>query len=320
MSAKAYKKRQRYPEGRRGKLIKVYEDTKNIARTLHPEASPALSTLYTLDEVLEQELPTDLPFGEENRASIKIYNRDTLVAAEELVSSGYRPLVLNFASKWKAGGGVTGGAMAQEEELFRRSSYPLCCNHTFYPMADEKFNITKVLVMKDTNYNLMDSKTRFHADFIALAALKNPQTNKLGHLSGKNYTITHQKIECLFRYAAINGYDSVVFGALGCGAYRNPPETISDIFLEMQTKYSKYFRTIVYAILSRGTDNLDIFKAKLRVRKGEGEEEKEALEDGVDADGRPVPPVPLESMGKSARKRWRKKIAEWNEEQIKKTV
>lgn len=53
---------------------------------------------------------------------VEVVNEDCLETAVRLKEEGFNPAVLNMASRRNPGGGVTGGAGAQEETLFRRTN------------------------------------------------------------------------------------------------------------------------------------------------------------------------------------------------------
>ena len=63
---------------------------------------------------------SDFPF---TSTSVDVVNEDCLFTYQNLVSKGYRPVVLNMANKDNPGGGYRRGDGAQEETLFRRSNY-----------------------------------------------------------------------------------------------------------------------------------------------------------------------------------------------------
>ncbi len=53
-----------------------------------------------------------------NITKFEVMQRDCLEVAEMLLNEGYNPAVLNMANRQVPGGGVIGGAGAQEENLF----------------------------------------------------------------------------------------------------------------------------------------------------------------------------------------------------------
>ena len=57
---------------------------------------------------------------------------------------------------------------------------------------------------------------------------------------------------------------ATILGALGCGAFHNPPEEIVKIFNIYLEKYNGCFKTIVFAVLSRSDNNFDIFNANIK--------------------------------------------------------
>lgn len=75
------------------------------------------------------------------------------------------------------------------------------------------------------------------------------------------------RMETIFRVAApgvdrtmINGNDSLLLGAFGCGAFSNPPKVVAQIFRELIGKYSHFFTEIGFAVLDCGTGNYNIFR------------------------------------------------------------
>jgi len=66
---------------------------------------------------------------------------DCLETAQLLVSAGLNPCVLNMASRQNPGGGVLGGAGAQEENLFRRTNIFVSL-YQFAPYASE-YGVTR---------------------------------------------------------------------------------------------------------------------------------------------------------------------------------
>jgi len=66
----------------------------------------------------------------------------------------------------------------------------------------------------------------------------------------------------MFHVAALNGHDSLVLGAIGCGAFNNPADEVCNLFKEVISNYGILFKEIVFAVMS-GKDNPNylIFKA-----------------------------------------------------------
>jgi len=62
--------------------------------------------------------------------------------------------------------------------------------------------------------------------------------------------ITKNKIRTIFRIALENGNDSLVLGAFGCGAFRNPPVQIARLFHDIinENEFNNRFKKIVFAI------------------------------------------------------------------------
>lgn len=246
---------------KRADLIRVYKDTQRVAKqtTSHDYKK---SEKWNINE----DLPPDEDLFEasaDNRrdtpATIVVVNADTLTTAIDLKLTGLDPLVLNMASSYCPGGGVAKGCRAQEEVLFRRTNYFLCTNGKLYPIKDDEFITTDgVTVIKDENYNVLREYKEL--DFIAIAAPRKPPTawddeGELVYMDKEDRDLMSSKIDSIFRYAVYQGKDSLVLGALGCGAYGNPPKLVRDMFQEALDKYRYYFDNITFAVLALDDKN-----------------------------------------------------------------
>ena len=201
--------------------------------------------------------------------NIEVVDSDTLEMAIEYVNSGLNPLVINMASDFVPGGGVRSGRVAQEEELFKRTTAVWTHTPTYYPLkVNEVVYSPEVKVIRETaknGYKFIKEKDQVKISMIACAALRKP---KLVHsrYTYNDYQIMEAKIDSIFKVALDKGHDSLVLGALGCGAFGNPPEEVAMIFSKMIGKYGDYFKKIGFAILVvKSTDqaNLDVFTKEM---------------------------------------------------------
>lgn len=251
---------------KRYELINVYKDTVNLSKK---------TTSHSYKQSEKWNFSEDLPPGEEifknatpydQPAKVTVVNADTLTTAIDLsVKYNLNPLVLNMASNMVPGGGVAKGSRAQEEELYRRTNYSLCIDKSLYPIKDTEFIITDdVTVVKDENYQRLDDYYEF--DFIAIPAVRKPALEYGDEEYGEYMEVEEQqlmsdKIDAIFRYALYQEKDSLVLGALGCGAYGNPPDIVCKMFQTSLDKYRYYFINITFAVLSKDRcHNYDIFK------------------------------------------------------------
>jgi len=109
--------------------------------------------------------------------TIEVIDSDCLEAALKIKEEGMNPVVLNMANAHHAGGGYITGASAQEEDLFRRSTYSnqLVTDRSLYPIRSESEAIytPNVYVFrgpKPSGYRLLPTEECFEIDFIAVSA------------------------------------------------------------------------------------------------------------------------------------------------------
>ena len=191
---------------------------------------------------------------------ISVINCDTAKAAYDLLEiktpgsdEKYNPMILNFASDKRPGGGCYNGSMAQEESLFYRSLYHLSLPQNMYPLkAFEAIYSPDVAFIRDLEYKIIPPK---YISCLAIPAIRHPQfpdhTNTKQIYSAADRETMTAKIEAVFKIAAEYKHDALVLGAFGCGVFRNPPEEVANIFDGAIKKYGGHFKKIVFAILDR---------------------------------------------------------------------
>ena len=75
------------------------------------------------------------------------------------------------------------------------------------------------------------------------------------------------RIKRIFDVAVANQAEVLILGAFGCGAFRNPPKLVSEVFAELTKEYRDYFNVIEYAIFCADyeTDNFKAFRDTMKV-------------------------------------------------------
>lgn len=193
-----------------------------------------------------------------DKTDITVENIDTISAV--LSCQFERILILNMANAEVPGGGYLHGAVAQEEDLFRKTNLFRTLTDNLYPMMDDE------IIYSPTVHVLRDSKWKALSvprtvSFVSMAAICNPQLSEFGMFSYSDYETTYQKIRTIFYVAAFYGFEHLILGALGCGAFRNPPEQVAEIFAKVLKEFNGCFRTVKFAVLSLGDNpNYTIFR------------------------------------------------------------
>ena len=198
-----------------------------------------------------------LPLLNNKKPHIEVLNMDSFECAKYVLEKTHsHPVVMNMASDKNPGGGAYNGSCAQEEELYRRSNYGICLPFErkveLYPIReDEVIWNNSVTVIRSINYECLPS-TQFETfPCCAVAAIRNPSITP----DGKRYKfdadkkLTEMKIENYFLSGLVNGYRNFVPGALGCGAFHNPSQTVAELYNIVIKKYEKYIETVTFAVL-----------------------------------------------------------------------
>ena len=172
-------------------------------------------------------------------------------------------LVLNLADDLFPGGSVDVGSGAQEESLFRRTNYCASLKIDLYPIRkDEIIYSPEISVIKTSEKTSWELDTNLHKiSFIACPGIKYPETiRNQTRLNKKDTKILKRKIKLMIQTAIRFNYDTIIFGALGCGAWRNPIEHVAEIFREVLQKLDGTLLNFYFAIMTTNNKTIDIFK------------------------------------------------------------
>lgn len=199
-----------------------------------------------------------------DKTSIRVVNNDSINAGLDMLREGLNPIVLNFASGRRAGGGVLNGARAQEETIFRRtnmfrslyqympfaSDYGVRKNYNQYPMDSEFGGIYTpyATVFRASDYSLLEEPEKI--SFVSVAAMNRPRL--VGdEIAPELIEPILNKMRTILRIGLYHGHDAIVLGAFGCGAFRNPPGHIARLFHQVigEQEFHNKYKKIVFAII-----------------------------------------------------------------------
>ncbi|KZL71783.1 mitochondrial chaperone bcs1 [Colletotrichum incanum] len=220
------------------------------------------------------------------RPKIKIVNADTLNAAIDLAAQrpdGGRVAVLNMASDIHPGGGWLKGAVAQEEAMCYRSSLYLSLHKRYYPFKRRGGVYTPdvVVIRSDmaSGHRLLVPGVAY-ADLpvvsvLSVAAIRRPEVRRRQVMTAAgteevwefaragDRALTLEKMRLCLRMAASRGHSLLVLGALGCGAFRNPPEEVARCWLEVLDEAEfggGWWKEVWFAVYDRKNEgNSEVF-------------------------------------------------------------
>ncbi|KAI0394553.1 hypothetical protein F5Y17DRAFT_427156 [Xylariaceae sp. FL0594] len=230
---------------------------------------------------------------------VKVMNEDTLDAAIAMARAlppspsqasnlpsqrNGRVAVLNLASDKNPGGGWMNGALAQEEALCYRSSLAQSLHKSYYPWSPLTAVYTPDVVV--VRSSIGSGHKHLTPDVpvaelpvvsvISVAAIRRPAVcvepgNGDAHAGNSQALFKHaadrlltkEKMRLVLRIAAREKHELLVLGALGCGAFRNPPEDVAQCWSEVLDEEEfrgGWWREIWFAVLDgRNEGNFDVF-------------------------------------------------------------
>lgn len=247
-----------------------------------PTADSLFSEKEGEDPLLREDLLSQIEEGrsrEKKASPVVVKTGNVLDVTLEEVRVHPRILVLNLASEKNPGGGWLEGSQAQEEDLFRGTSISLTLSkEKHYPIGRNRCLLSEhVGILRDGSQNWLSSDDRAESKYVEVAVLTLPAIRRPQLVDGKyrwsDLSLMQKKIGAIFRVAAMLKVDVVIAGALGCGAFKNPIESVARLFsLEIAThRWHLHFKKIVFAILEE--EKAKVFRDAFAVAKlSSGEE------------------------------------------------
>ncbi|RHZ68271.1 uncharacterized protein CDV56_102311 [Aspergillus thermomutatus] len=213
-----------------------------------------------------------IPNSAARKPRLSVTGQDSFTAARDILqrtSGRARVGVLNMASERNPGGGWLNGALAQEEALCLRSTLAATLEREYYPLpVYGAVWSPSVVVFRDEvagGCRFYRDEEKFLVGVVSLAALRRPVLTSDGRrfANSNNVLVLKNKMRQVFRVLAENRISHCVLGAMGCGAFRNPPCEVASIYREVlqETEWDGVFEEIVFAVLdTKGESNYTIFK------------------------------------------------------------
>ena len=267
---------------RRTKNVEIFKDTSRQCRDI-PQLSDSIlaSTrgrkLYLEKDVLPEKTGTGKIY--EKPAKIVVSGKRSYEAAQNY--DGKKTCVLNFASSVSPGGGVKNGSSAQEESLCRCSTLyftldsPQMMTKFYLPHRkagstlynDDIIYTPAITVFKsDTDFPEMLPESEWYKVDVLTCAAPNLRDHDIydpysDHTSGAGSLSTEElqaliekRVRRIFEVAAYEENEVLILGAFGCGAFRNPPELVAEVFRKVTEEYLYRFEIIEFAVYCRGTE------------------------------------------------------------------
>lgn len=235
---------------RKGTRIRVLnQDTFDAALDLQPNT--------TVQTVL---------IGSEKVNDVEMEDASEATAQAAPHSAPVKPVaILNLANHRRAGGGWLNGALAQEEALCYRSSLYYSLNHAFYPIPELSALYSPAVVIIRTamsqGHSLLFPTTPAKdlpvTSAISLAALRDPRLyNDETYAYRADKEMMGYKIRLALRIAVLHGHTKLVLGALGCGAFGNPPYEVAQLFLDVFEEAEfrgGWWEDVVFAVMDNAS-------------------------------------------------------------------
>jgi len=235
--------------------INCWNDTLQRANNILKEPPQSIKIKYDSNFIYNKKY---------EKSNIKLFDIDAIDCCLTYASNNEtldKTLILNLADDNFPGGCVALGSGAQEEALFRRTNYCRSLKIEFYPLKKDEIvyspGISVIKTDEKSGWQLIQNPPKI--SFIACPGIRNPDviTNENGEqrLNNEDIEILKNKIKTIVQCAAKYNYETIIFGALGCGAWKNPVKHVAEIFKEVLNELDGVILNYYFAIMSTTSDN-----------------------------------------------------------------
>jgi len=195
---------------------------------------------------------------------VEVRNETTLAAVAYLMSMGFEPAALNFASATTPGGGFLNGARAQEEYLARSSALWACLHgnemYSYHRARQNPFYSDYVIYSPNVPILRNDAGELLEAPYLCSII-----TSPAVHASGVQRYVPERMEEIspamwsrILKVLAVakgHGHKAIVLGAWGCGAFGNDGNEIAKLFRRaLEDNFCGAFEHVVFAITDWSED------------------------------------------------------------------
>lgn len=278
----------------RQRRIAVFEDTIQYCEQEQKLVNAIRNSRENTRLYLDPLSDTEKPEADNRACRITVSAMRTIECACKLAKEypDSRIGVLNFASATNPGGGVIRGSNAQEECLCRCSTLYPCLDvdplwqgyYTFHRKRHSALYTDACIYTPDIVAFKSDEKWPMQLsqedwitlDIISCAApnLRECPSNDMNPSAGERVLIKdkdlrellEQRIRGILQVAAFHEVDVLVLGAFGCGAFRNSPQMVAEVFKKALEEYQCYFNAVEFAVYCNLSDmsNYEVFASVLQ--------------------------------------------------------
>lgn len=181
--------------------------------------------------------------------------------------------LLNFANNGVPGGGYHEKSGSQEEEICRRTAliaaldpqyehqktqfYPISAPEHAGTMGELFTPCTPIFrAGKERDYALLETPVNIAVG--TCAAFHRPKLDQVNgqlRLNDLAAQLTSQKIRQFLFDCYNKNIETVILGAFGCGAFKNPPAHMAEIMMDIiQNEYPHAFKKVVFSVMKDSGD------------------------------------------------------------------
>lgn len=216
---------------------------------------------------------------------VTVTTETTVSAARRLYRAYTRLALLNFANPLEPGGGVLRGATAQEESICRASTLYPCLTSTqasaFYELhrsipyhflgflaTDSLLYSPGVTLFKEEDENGVPLYTERWCIAEVITCAAPCFYSRMNCLPDDELLpLFTKRIKNIMEAAIDHDIASLILGAFGCGAFRNPPLVVAEAFRQvlLMPRYRYAFAHVCFAIRRSNSfcENVEAFEIKM---------------------------------------------------------